>query len=152
MWNNKEKNPSSISRPSKHKNVRNIHEIPRSVKWKIEKNYASKKNNHIRQYLRDLSIFLRLRSCSDFTIHREKNKRCNITIFSFKTTHQTLISKQQFFYHAHKIHQWAKTIALLSRPKSMEHEFRYMTNLLNLYNLLNIINPKKIKTPKKQYS
>ena len=97
LWNNKEKNPSSISRPSKHKNVRNIHEIPRSVKWKIEKNYASKKNNHIRQYLRDLSIFLRLRSCSDFTIHREKNKRCNITIFSFKTTHQTLISKNNSF-------------------------------------------------------
>ena len=30
----------------------------------------------------------------------------------------------------------------LSRPKSIEHEFRYMTNLLNLYNLLNTINPK----------
>ena len=29
----------------------------------------------------------------------------------------------------------------LSRPKSMEHEFRYMTNFLNLYNLLNIITP-----------
>ena len=30
----------------------------------------------------------------------------------------------------------------LSRPKSMEHEFRGMTNLLNLYNSINIINPK----------
>ena len=30
----------------------------------------------------------------------------------------------------------------VSRPKSIEHEFRYMTNLLNLYNLLNTINPK----------
>ena len=30
----------------------------------------------------------------------------------------------------------------MSRPKSIEHEFRYMTNLLNLYNLLNTINPK----------
>ena len=36
----------------------------------------------------------------------------------------------------------------LSRPKFVEHEFRYMTSLLNLYNLLNTINPKKIKTPK----
>ena len=30
----------------------------------------------------------------------------------------------------------------VSRPKSMEHEFRCMTNLLNLYNSINIINPK----------
>ena len=30
----------------------------------------------------------------------------------------------------------------LSQPKSIEHEFRYMTNFLNLYNLLNTINPK----------
>ena len=37
-------------------------------------------------------------------------------------------------------------------PKSIEHEFRYMTNLLILHNLINIINPKKIKTPNKQYS
>ena len=31
---------------------------------------------------------------------------------------------------------------LLSRPKFVEHEFSYMTSLLNLYNLLNTINPK----------
>ena len=31
---------------------------------------------------------------------------------------------------------------LLSRPKSMEHEFRYMTNLLILHDSLNTINPK----------
>ena len=30
----------------------------------------------------------------------------------------------------------------LSRPKSMEHEFRCVTNLLNLYNSINIIKPK----------
>ena len=30
----------------------------------------------------------------------------------------------------------------VSRPKSMEHEFRCMTNLLNLYDSMNIINPK----------
>ena len=30
----------------------------------------------------------------------------------------------------------------LSRPKSMEHEFRCVTNLLNLYNSINIINLK----------
>ena len=30
----------------------------------------------------------------------------------------------------------------VSRPKSMEHEFRCMTNLLNLYDSINIINPK----------
>ena len=35
----------------------------------------------------------------------------------------------------------SKLLQYLSRPKSMEHEFRYMTILLNLHNLLNIINP-----------
>ena len=29
----------------------------------------------------------------------------------------------------------------MSQPKSMEHEFRCMTTLLNLYNSINIINP-----------
>ena len=39
---------------------------------------------------------------------------------------------------------------IVSRPKSIEHEFRYMTNLLNLYNLLNTINSKiKIKLQNK---
>ena len=37
---------------------------------------------------------------------------------------------------------WLHTSGEMSRPKSIEHEFRYMTNLLNLYNLLNTIKSK----------
>ena len=44
--------------------------------------------------------------------------------------------KTTFFF------SWNIAPKVMSRPKSIEHEFRYMTNLLNLYNLLNTINPK----------
>ena len=37
---------------------------------------------------------------------------------------------------------FANMSLLVSRPKSMEHEFKCMTNLLNSYNSINIINPK----------
>ena len=34
--------------------------------------YALKKNNSTRQYLRNLTIYLRSRSCNNFTIHTMK--------------------------------------------------------------------------------
>ena len=46
--------------------------VRKSVRCKNREKYAPKKNNHTRQYLHGSTIFLRLQSCSDFTIHSEK--------------------------------------------------------------------------------
>ena len=77
--------------------VGNIHEIER------KKKICAKENNYTRQYLRDSAICPRLHGSNNFTIHREKIQNAAVQ-FSLKTTHQNLISKQQFFYLAHRIH------------------------------------------------
>ena len=81
--------------------ARNIHEILRSMKCKTEKKKKKKsvkENNHIRQYLHGLTIFLLPQSCNNFTIQREKNNtRCDNIVFFLKTnTHQTLIWNNSF--------------------------------------------------------
>ena len=63
----------------------NIHEILRSMKCKTEKKKKKsvKENNHIRQYLHGLTIFLLPRSYSNFTIQREKIIQDVTILFSF---------------------------------------------------------------------
>ena len=53
--------------------------------WKaeLEKNYAPKKNNHTRQYLRGSAICLRPQNCKDFTIAK-KNTRCGSIVLSLE--------------------------------------------------------------------
>ena len=79
----------------------NIHEIPKSVRCK---KHALKEHNHIRQYLRGLTICLCSRSCRDFTILKKKNTRCSSTVFSLKNYVKPYSPKQQFFYFMHRIH------------------------------------------------
>ena len=49
---------------------------------KLRKYMCQRKNNHTRQYLRGLTICLRPRNCSNFTIFREKYKMRQYSFFS----------------------------------------------------------------------
>ena len=75
----------------------------------IQKNrekICAKKKNHRRQYLRGLVIYLRLQSCRDFTIHREKYKMRQYSFLSKKQC-KTLISKITVFLSYAQDLQWA---------------------------------------------
>ena len=80
-WNFINKSTTCLGNLSKS----NKYEILRFVRCKNREKICTKKKNHIRQYLRSSVICLRLQSCRDFTIHKEKkNTRCDSIVFFLK--------------------------------------------------------------------
>jgi len=81
--------------------------FPTCKKQKIEKTQNQRKTiTRTKQYLRGSAIYLRPRSCRDFTIIRKKYKvrQYNISVSQERQQHKTLITKKRFLHPAHRIH------------------------------------------------